>query len=167
MTPFSYICQDMLLYGPVTNCKITQEHLLLPASATAPTPLAGLGWRAEGKGQEKSLGWPTVSDLSMCDVAASLADDALLLDPVGLLQRVLQGLPSVQLPEGESRPHMARVNFKWTTKYSPTTCQEIGENSTVLYIHNRFPTYWFKGLAISLVDGSVCWPFEQDSAGLI
>lgn len=32
------------------------------------------------------------------------ADDAPLLDPVGLLQRALQGLPPIGLPGGESWP---------------------------------------------------------------
>lgn len=70
MTPFSYVGQDALGYCIVTNnSKITQEHLLSPSS-TAPAPLVGLGCRADEKRQEKSLGWPIVSDLSMEAVAS-------------------------------------------------------------------------------------------------
>lgn len=83
MTPSSYIHQDVLGYGTATNSKITQEHLLLPASSTAPTPLVGLDCRAEGTRQEKSLGWPTGSDLSVNDVAASLDSPFWLVMPGG------------------------------------------------------------------------------------
>lgn len=53
MPSCSYIRQDVLGYGTVTNSKVTQEHLVLPVSSTDPTSLAGLAVRQRERDKRK------------------------------------------------------------------------------------------------------------------